>query len=101
MSNLKMLLNRSEKIVRPTFTTKLYPVYPALEDLLAKAEKTTLSCKLAEQIDVARVFYKDVALRGLNNQKYSVEEAKRFGIIVDYIAETRRRQLTSADAISL
>ena len=77
----------------------LRPRYPSVDELLAKAEKTTLSCKLSEQIDVSRLFYKDVALRGLNCRKYSVEEAKKVTIILDYIADTRRRQLAPADAI--
>ncbi len=99
MSTFAMLFNRSEKIVRPRFSTDLRPVYPSIDELLAKAERTTLSCKLSEQIDVSRLFYKEVALRGLNSRKYSIDDAKRVGIILDYLAETRRRQLAPADAV--
>ena len=99
MTTITGLFSRSEKIVRPRFVSELKPCYPSIEELLAKAERTTLSCRLTEQIDVSRLFYKDVALRGLNCRKYSVEEAKKVGIIVDYLAETRRRQLAPADAV--
>jgi len=99
MTSFVKLFGGSEKYVRPRFMTDLRPKYPSIDELLAKAEKTTLSCKLSEQIDVSRLFYKEVALRGLHNRKYSVEDAKRVGIIVDYLAETRRRQLAPADAI--
>ena len=99
MATFTRLFNRPAKHVRPRFFTDLRPRYPSVDELLAKAEKTTLSCKLSEQIDVSRLFYKDVALRGLNCRKYSVEEAKKVTIILDYIADTRRRQLAPADAI--
>lgn len=99
MSTFSTLFNRSEKATQPRFMTDLKPHFPSVEELLAKAERTTQSCRLSEQIDVSRLFYKDVAIRGLNSRRYSVEEAKRVGIIVDYLAETRRRQLAPADAV--
>ncbi|NBW81457.1 hypothetical protein EBR21_06855 [bacterium] len=95
----KLFGSSSTKQVKPRFRTDLRPNYPSIEDLIAKAERTTLSCKLSEQIDVSRLFYKEVALRGLNSRRYSVDEAKRMGIIIDYLADTRRRQLAPADAI--
>ncbi len=100
MNSFSKLFNSSEKVMlKPRFLIDLKPHYPPIDELIAKAERTTLSCRLAEQIDVSRLFYKEVALRGLNSRKYSVDEAKRMGIIIDYLAETRRRQLEPADAI--
>ncbi|MEN9529137.1 MAG: hypothetical protein RI932_1010 [Pseudomonadota bacterium] len=99
MNSFSTLFNRSEKVTQPRFMTDLRPHFPSVDELLAKAEKTTQSCRLSEQIDVSRLFYKDVAIRGLNSRRYSIEEAKRVGIIVDYLAETRRRQLAPADAV--
>lgn len=99
MTSLSKLMGKPLKLVRPRFLTDLKPHYPPIDELIAKAERTTLSCKFSEQVDVSRLFYKEVAIRGLNSRRYSVDEAKRVGIILDYIAETRRRQLTSADAV--
>lgn len=99
MTSFSNLFSKPEKVAKPRFMTDLKPVYPPMEELIAKAERTTLSCKLSEQIDVSRLFYKEVALRGLNSRRYSVDEAKRMGIIIDYLAETRRRQLAPADAV--
>lgn len=99
MTALSTLFNRPQKRVKPRFLTDLKPFYPPIDELIATAERTTLSCKFSEQIDVSRLFYKEVAIRGLNSRKYSVDEAKRVGIIIDYLAETRRRQLSPADAI--
>ncbi|MFZ9519271.1 MAG: hypothetical protein ACO3A4_02235 [Silvanigrellaceae bacterium] len=100
MSSFSKLFGGSAtKQVQPRFRTDLRPKYPSIEDLIAKAESTTLSCKLSEQIDVSRLFYKEVALRGLNSRHYSTDDAKRMGIIIDYLAENRRRQLAPADAI--
>lgn len=80
---------------RPAIT----PQFPSIDELIEKAQKTTLSCRLSEQVDVTTVFYKKVALRGLNRHRYSAEEAHRVGVIVDYLADVRRRQLTPADAV--
>jgi hypothetical protein len=99
MDTFSTLFSRSAKTTQPRYLTELKPRFPSVDELLAKAERTTQSCRLSEQIDVSRLFYKDVAIRGLNSRKYSVEEAKRVGIIVDYLAETRRRQLAPADAV--
>jgi hypothetical protein len=100
MNSFSKLFRSSEKrVMKPRFRTELKPHYPPMAELIATAERITLSCKLAEQIDVSRIFYKEVALRGVNSRKYSVDEAKRMGIIIDYLAETRRRQLAPADAM--
>jgi len=99
MTALQKLFKSQKKYPKPRFQTKLKPHFPPIEELISKAERTTLSCKFSEQIDVSRTFYKEVALRGLNYRRYSIDDAKRVGIIVDYIAETRRRQLAPADAM--
>jgi hypothetical protein len=82
----------------PQFSS-ITPQFPSIDELIEKAQRTTLSCRLSEQVDVTTVFYKKVALRGMNRQRYSAEEAHKVGIIVDYLADIRRRQLTPADAV--
>lgn len=99
MSTFEHLFAWHRRQQKSLFTEQINPQFPPIEELIQKAEKTTQSCRLYEQVDVTNLFYKKVAMRGVNNQKYSPEEAQKVGIIIDYLADIRRKQLTQADAV--
>jgi len=99
MSTFEHLFAWHRRQQKSLFTEQINPQFPPIEELIQKAEKTTQSCRLYEQVDVTNLFYKKVAMRGVNNQRYSPEEAQKVGIIIDYLADIRRKQLTQADAV--
>lgn len=99
MSTFEQLFSRHRKQLHSHFTEPINPQFPPIDELIRKAEKTTQSCRLYEQVDVTHLFYKRVAMRGVNSQRYSPEEAHKVGIIIDYLADIRRKQLTQADAV--
>ena len=99
MSTFEQLFTWQRRPQNNLFSATINPQFPPIDELIEKAELTTQSCRLYEQVDVTSLFYKKVAMRGVNNQRYSPEEARKVGIIIDYLADIRRRQLNQADAV--
>jgi hypothetical protein len=99
MSTFDSLFTWQRRQQKSLFTERINPQFPPIDELIQKAERTTRSCRLYEQVDVTNLFYKKVAMRGVNNQRYSAEEAQKVGIIIDYLADIRRKQLNQADAV--
>lgn len=75
------------------------PTFPPVDELIARAQRCTESCVLMEQVDVSRHFFKNVALRGVYLKHYSLDEARRVSIIVDFIAQDRVSRLYPTEAI--
>src|SRR4051812_9368510 len=81
------------------FEMDIKPSYPPIHELIERAEKCTESCVHPEQAEVSRHFFKTVAMRGFFQKRYSIDEAKRVGIIVDYIAQAKRKKTFFNEAI--
>lgn len=79
------------------FENNIVPVFPDVDFLLEKAERCTTSCVHADQVLVSRNFFKSLAWRGAYSRKYTEAEVKRVATILDYMAETRMRQLSRTD----
>lgn len=95
----KSIVPTAFRKVRPAYESDIRPTFPTVEELIDRAQRTTESCVLVEQLNVSRAFFKSVAVRGLHHKKYSMDDAKKVGIIVDYIAQTKAKELCTADAI--
>lgn len=67
--------------------------YPKMNELIAKAERTTNSCLFLEQVDVSKRFYQDVVLRGVRDNVYSENEFQKASLLLDYIASQKTRTL--------
>jgi hypothetical protein len=72
--------------------------FPPVDELIERAEKITDSCYLVEQVDVSQKFIKNVALRGLYNKRYSMDELKKVSILVDHIVRRKMKQLYNLDS---
>ena len=76
------------------------PRFPAVEELIERAERITQSCYLQEQVNVSARFLKDVAVRGLMQRIYSLEDTKKVSILVDHMAKRKMRELHPGDIYS-
>ena len=85
--------NMNARTKRPQFDFDIRPTFPPVEDLIEKAEKMTDSCFLREQVDVSSKFIKEVALRGVYNKRYSLDELRKVSVLVDYMARRKMKQL--------
>lgn len=93
----RQLIDHLPRLAAPS-KAKLRTLFPPVEELIEKAQSCTESCVLLEQLQVSTQFFKNVAIRGVYNKRYSLEDAKRVGIIVDHIARARAKKLLSSDA---
>ena len=89
----------SSRSQRPRYEADIRVSFPPVEELINRAQRTTESCIHIEQLLVSRDFFKSVAARGFYHKRYTQDDAKKVGIIVDYIAQARARELSTADAI--
>jgi hypothetical protein len=96
--NLRVLPYIQGKPRRSLHDFDIRPSFPPVEDLIEKAEKMTDSCFLKEQVDVGSKFIKEVALRGVYNKKYSLDELRKVSILVDHMARRKMRQLYNLGA---
>ncbi len=97
----KILPKKPLSSTNPAFSyqNKIVPHFLSIEELIEKAQTTTESCVHSEQLQVSKQFFKNVAFRGVYQKKYTIEEARKVGIIVDYIAQNRSKKMFSDRAI--
>ena len=95
---LKKILPIADRQEQNVYLNKYHVEYPPLDALLAKAERCTESCIFPDQVNVSRDFYKSIALRAAFQRKYSMEEAARAGVILDYMAQRKFAKLQTREA---
>ena len=94
---LRKILPNADRQEQNVFINKYRVEFPPLEALLAKAERCTESCIFPDQVNVSRDFYKSIAMRAAFQRKYSMEEAARAGVIIDYMSQRKFAKLQTRE----
>jgi hypothetical protein len=70
---------------KPQYDCGTRPLFPPMDDLIAKAEKCVESCWDVDQLHVSTHFFQKVAIRGMIQKHYNLEETRKCTTLLEYL----------------